>query len=205
MDTGKLNMLRNSISIPLGRAIQLLKKNNGDVRASEMEFHCDNISEICIAAACNQETAEKYYHECRYDLAKATEKINALPVIITTGEHPSPRNEIGFILWPITASGEYYKTTKRNDAFIPTADFGYIIHAFKAAFPVQYPEINYSDDSFDDCGHNYFDNAACRKIMERIRHPETEDPDVKKFKNELISWLDDKLQYADYMVVYGNL
>jgi hypothetical protein len=28
---------------------------------------------------------------------------------------------------------------------------------------------------------------------------------VAKFKNELIDWLNDKLLYADWIVVYGNL
>ena len=205
MDTETLNDLRNRLPIPLNRAIQLLKKNNGDVLASEKEFHRDNIREICIAAPCNEETAEKYYNECRYDIAKAIEKIDALPVIITTGDKPFPRNEIGFILWPVASDGAYYKTKKRNDAFIPTADFDYVIHAFKAAFPLQYPEINYDGNSFDICGHNYFNNAACRKIIETIRHSETGDSAVKKFKNNLVNWLEDKLEYAGYIVVYGNL
>ncbi|MDR6919710.1 hypothetical protein [Chryseobacterium sp. 2987] len=205
MDTEKLNNLRSSISIPLNRAIQLLKKNDGDVKASEKEFHLDNIREISIAAACDEEIAEKYYNECRYDIAKAIEKINALPIMITTRENPSPRNEIGFILWPMSADWKYYKTEKRNDAFIPTADFDHIINEFRSVFPVHYPDINYDDDGFDVCGHNYFDNADCRKILERIRHSETEDPAVKKFKNDLVNWLNDKLQYADYIVVYGNL
>ncbi len=32
-----------------------------------------------------------------------------------------------------------------------------------------------------------------------------EESEVTKFKNELIEWLEDKLQYADFIVVYGNL
>ena len=33
----------------------------------------------------------------------------------------------------------------------------------------------------------------------------TEESKVVKFKNEVIEWFKDKLEYADYIVVYGNL
>ncbi|WP_427875455.1 hypothetical protein [Flavobacterium sp. MMS24-S5] len=42
-----VKILRSKISIPLVKAIQLLKKNNNDVALSEQDFHNENIREIC--------------------------------------------------------------------------------------------------------------------------------------------------------------
>ncbi|MDR2238569.1 MAG: hypothetical protein LBE92_20765 [Chryseobacterium sp.] len=205
MDAEKINLLRKRISIPLTVAIKLLKKHKGDISACEKEFHHDNVMEISAVADCDQETALKYYSLCAHDQLKAIKKINGLPVIITTRENPTPRNEVGFILWPEKADGECYTTVKRNDAFVPTADFEWVINEFKAVFPVEYPEIHYTEERFDPCGHNYFDNAASRLIVERISHSDPGDAAVEKFKKELTDWMDARLEYADYLVVYGNL
>jgi len=122
MDSEKVKLLRSKIAIPLDIAIKLLKDNNGNIEDSEQEFHNNNIKEISFLAECDFETARESYLFYKYDKTKAVEKINSKQVFITTRENPIPRNEIGFILWP-EKDGENYKTKKRNDAFIPTADF----------------------------------------------------------------------------------
>lgn len=205
MDSEKIKILRNKITIPLDIAIQLLKKNNGDINASEQEFHNSNIREISISAECDPDTARENYNLCKYDIQKAIEKINSRQIIITTRDNPSPRNEIGFILWPEDQDGKCYKTTKRNDAFIPTSDFDYIINEFKSVFPLENPWNKDMEESFDVCGHNYFDKNTCRIIIDSIMQTKTDELKVAKFKNELIEWLNDKLGYAEYIVVYGNL
>ncbi|MCS4303297.1 hypothetical protein [Chryseobacterium sp. BIGb0232] len=205
MDSEKIKILRNKITIPLDVTIQLLKKNNGDIDISEQEFHNNNIREISISAECDPDTARENYELCQYDITKAIERINSRQIIITTRDAPSPRNEIGYILWPEDQDGECYKTTKRNDAFIPTTDFDYVIDEFKSVFPLENPWNKEMEVSFDICGHNYFDKTTCKIIIDRIMQTKTDELKVAKFKNELIEWLDDKLEYAEYIVVYGNL
>jgi hypothetical protein len=206
MDSEKIKMLRNRITIPLDIGIKLLKENNGDIDSSEKEFHNNNIIEISVLAECDFDTARDNYDFCKYNTMKAVEKINSKQVIITTRENPTPRNEIGFILWPKNKDGENYKTKKRNDAFIPTADFNYVINEFTSVFPLENPwNKNIEKYFFEVCGQNYFDNETCKKIVEKIKQTKTNELKVTKFKNELIEWLSDKLIYADYIAVYGNL
>lgn len=204
MDSEKVKLLRSKIAIPLDIAIKLLKDNNGNIEDSEQEFHNNNIKEISFLAECDFETARESYLFYKYDKTKAVEKINSKQVIITTRENPIPRNEIGFILWP-EKDGENYKTKKRNDAFIPTADFDYVINEFKSVFPLENPWNKSMDEYFDVCGHNYFDKKTCRIIIDKIEQTQTDDLKIMKFRNELVEWLNDKLAYAEYLAVYGNL
>lgn len=205
MDTEKIKILRNRIAIPIDIAIKLLKKNDGNIDASEQEFHNNNIKEISIVTECDIEIARESYDLCKYDMTKAIKKINSNQVIITTREYLTPSNEIGFILWPENRDGENYKTTKRNDAFIPTADFDYVIKEFKSVFPLENPWNKSIEEQFDVCGHNYFDKKTCGIIIEKIKQAKTDELKVVKFKNDLIGWLNEKMKYADYIVVYGNL
>jgi hypothetical protein len=205
MDIEKIKILRNKIAIPLDIAIKLLKNNNGNIEDSEQEFHNNNIKEISIVAECDFETARESYNFCKYDTTKAIKKINSKQIIITTRENPTPRNEIGFILWPENKDGESYNTKKRNDAFIPTADFDYVINEFRSVFPLENPWNKSMEKYFDVCGHNYLDKKTCRIIIQKINQSKTDESKVTKFKNELMEWLNDKLKYADYIVVYGNL
>lgn len=205
MDSEKIKTLRNKIAIPLNIAINLLEKNNDDVLASEQAFHNNNINEISSIAECDFETARDAYHFCKYDNIKAIKKINSKQVIITTRENPTPRNEIGYIIWPTSKNQEYYTTKKRNDAFIPTADFDYVLEIFKSVFPLKHPRYDRFENNFDTCGTNLFDKETCKKIVEKIRQLKTEDRKVKQFLQELIDWFTDKLAYADIIVVYGNL
>lgn len=204
MDSEKVKLLRSKIAIPLDIAIKLLKDNDGNIEDSEQEFHNNNIKEISFLAECDFETARVNYLFCKYDKTKAVEKINSKQVIITTRENPIPRNEIGFILW-LEKDGENYKTKKRNDAFIPTADFDYVINEFKSVFPLENPWNKSMEEYFDVCGHNYFDKKTCRIIIDKIEQTQTDDLKIMKFKNKLVEWLNDKLAYAEYLAVYGNL
>lgn len=205
MNSEKIKILRNKIAIPLDIAIKLLKENNGDIDACEKRYHNDNIKEISILAECDYETARKSYEFCKYDMAKAIEKIYSKEVIISTRENSISRNEIGFILWPENKDGENYKTKKRNDAFIPKDDFDFVIDEFKSVFPLENPWNNDIEEYFDVCGYNYFDNETCKTIVEKIMAKKTDELKIIKFKKEFIEWLNDKLIYADYIAVYGNL
>ncbi|GGF19908.1 hypothetical protein [Flavobacterium limi] len=203
MNTESIKALRSKISIPLNKAIELLKKNKGDVELSEKDFHNENIIEICKITDCDEETARKEYQIHDYDLIKAVEKINQKPVRIGTDKFLD--SKIGFILWPENENGELYKTTKRNDAFIATEDFDLVLEIFESVFPMQSPWNNTIEDQFDRIGNNFFDNKTGLLILGKITEIKSNDLGENRFLRELIEWLDDKLSYAHYIVVYGNL
>ena len=203
MDNEKIKILRSKIAVPLNVAVQLLKKNNNDVLLCEQEFHSINIQTISQKAECDYETANESYALCNYDIVKAIERINQKQVIITTGN--TADSKIGFVLWPENAAGEFYKTAKRNDAFIHTEDFDIILKEFQSVFPLKNPWNNDIEDKFDPVGNNIFDNKTCRNIVEKISHIKIDDEKTQVFLKEVINWLNDKLTYADYIVVYGNL
>lgn len=205
MDTEKLKTLRNKIDIPLDLAVALLNKNQGDIDACVQEFHHSNIEEICVLTNCGFTLAKENYEIFQFDKLKAIKNINSNPIIISTRENPSSKNEIGFILWPEDDEGNFYNTIKRNDAFIPTADFNIVINVFQSVFPLKNKWNDEVELSFDATGNNYFDKENCKVIIDKIRQIETEDPKIQNFKSELIVYLNDKLTYADYIVVYGNL
>lgn len=205
MDLEKIKTLRNKISIPLDIAIDLLRKHNNDILACEKEYHNNNVKEISKITACEEKIVRKNYIFCNYDKAKTIDKINSRQIIITTRKNKAPKNEIGFVLWPESTNGENYKTVKRNDTFIPTADFDTIIENFKSVFPLQNAWNKTIEESFDTCGHNYFDNKTCIKIIEKISQTKTDDPNLNSFLQEVIQWFNDKLKYADYIIIYGNL
>jgi hypothetical protein len=203
MDNEKIKILRSKIAVPLNVAAQLLKKNNNDVLLCEQEFHSINIQTISQKAECDYETANESYSLCNYDIVKAIERINQKQLIITTGN--TADFKIGFVLWPENAAGEFYKTAKRNDVFIPTEDFDIILKEFQSAFPLKNPWNNDIEDKFDPVGNNFLDNTTCRIIVEKISQIKNDDEKVQFFLKEITNWLDDKLKYADYIVVYGNL
>lgn len=205
MDIEKLKILRNKIMVPLDLAIKLLNENNNDPETCIEKFHIKNIEQVSLIAECDFETAKENYNFCRHNVEKAIRRINSEQVIFTTRETPSPRNEIGFILWPEDQDGKNYKSAKRNDAFIPASDFDYVINEFKSVYPIENPWNGCIETSFDICSHNFFSKATCKIIIERIQQNHTKNPKIEKFKNELIEWLNDKLTYADYITVYGNL
>ncbi len=203
MSNENIKILRSKISIPLNKAVELLKKNNGDVALSEQDFHDENIFEISKMTDCDQETARKEYQICNYDVIKTVKRINDKPVKIGTGKFPD--SKIGFILWTENAEGEFYKTAKRNDVFIQTEDFDIVLEKFQSVFPLKNSLNNSIENEFDVLGHNFFDNKTSRDIVEKISLIKTDDQNVKDFLAEIIIWLNDKLTYADYIVVYGNL
>ncbi|RZJ51029.1 MAG: hypothetical protein EOO19_01780 [Chryseobacterium sp.] len=203
MNNESIKILRSKISIPLNKAIELLKKNNNDVALSEKDFHNENIIEICKTTDCDKETATKEYQICNFDVIKAIERINQKLVVIGTGKFPD--SKIGFILWPENEKGEFYKTAKRNDVFIAEEDFDIVLDVFESVFPLQNPWNNTIEDRFDKVGNNFFDDEIGKIILEKINEIKSEDLKETHFLNQLSDWLNDKLNYADYIVVYGNL
>lgn len=205
MDSEKIKLLSAEIDAPLSVAQSLLEKHNGSVEACIRDYYNSNIAEIPPATGSDFVSAKENHEINLFDKANSTQNSNAKPLIISTREKPPQKNAIGFILWPEDEDGAAYTTEKCNDAFIPTADFDYVIQAFKSVFPLKNAWNDGVELSFDVTGNNYFDKDTCKRIIDKIRQVETNDIKVQNFKNELIAWLNDKLSYADYIVVYGNL
>jgi|GEM_PF-106126 len=207
IDTEKIKILRQKLSIPLNAAIKLVKEHNGDVSACEKAFHKTNINAICRLAECDESMAKKYYHICKGDVQKAIKKIDERLVCITTNEPNETVHKIGFILWAENQNLTQYITSKAESVFIQSKDFDYVIEEFQSVFPQKrpYKDSEIIDDCFCICSHNIFDNKTCRHIVKRIARIATDDPKVEKFLRDLIKWFNIKLRFADYIVVYGNL
>lgn len=203
MNNEKIKILREKIPVPLNTALELLKKNNHNIELCEQEFHDSNILRICDKAECDYETAKDNYQICNYDITKAVERINQKQVIIATGK--AAYSKIGFILWSENANGEFYKTAKRNDVFIQTEDFDIVLEKFQSVFPLKNPWNDTIENKFDVLGHNFFDNKTCVEIVKTINQIQSDDEQIQSFLTELTNWLNGKLTYADYIVVYGNL
>ncbi len=208
LDSGsikRLKTLRKKIDIPLDKALELLKKHDGDIALCEHAFHTDNIEHIAMLTQCDEATARENYLLCEYDVQKAMDKIHQKKVIITMRENKQSRPEIGFVFWPEDKEGRTYKTLKRNDMFIPTDDFDVVIEAFRAVFPIKNPYTQSIEEEFDVCGTNVFDVQTCRQIIQKMGEIECKDAIHQQFITELVTWLEDKLTYAEYIIVYGNL
>jgi hypothetical protein len=193
MDTEKIKILRNKISIPLNVAKKLLAENNNDIELSVQKFHKNNINTICRLAECDEPIAEKYYFVCKYDIEKTIKKIHEQLFYLTATPN-QPIDKIGFILWTENESLNDYATSRDKSLFIQTKDFEYIINIIRTF-----------EKRFDTTGFNRFDNETMRKIVEQIARIETNDSDVESFFRALIKWLNSKLRYAHNIIIYGNL
>jgi len=207
MDTEKIKILRQKLSLPLNAAIKLIKEHNGDVSACEKAFHKNNINAICRLAECDESMAKKYYHICKHDVPKAIKKIDERLVCITTNEPDEMVHKIGFSLWAENESLNKYITSKADSIFIQSKDFDYVIKEFQSVFPLKrsYKDSQIIDNCFSICGYNTFDNKTCRHIIKRIARITTDDPKVEKFLRDLIKWFNIKLRFADCIVIYGTL
>lgn len=205
MDNSSITTLRKRIAIPVSTAVQLLRAHGGDIDACVVAYQQAQLTEICARADCDLATAQDSYAACQGDKTKAIARILARPVVLTMRDRPGPRNEVGYVLWPETGSGELYKTAFRNDAFIPSADFAILLDAFRSVYPLPSRSGDQVEAQFDHCGHNYFDRDTALRIVDRIVQAPAGDTVEQGFRKEVVAWLRDKLAYADYLVVYGNL
>lgn len=206
MNKENIKLLQEKISISVQEANQLLEKHQDDIQASVQAFHHHNIQELCAITSCDLDTATESYYFSNFDMKKAIKVIHYKPIIISTAANSNSKTGIGFIIWPEDEDGEIYTTNKRNDIFIPTDDFNYLIQAFKSVFPLVNNWNQTIEDQFDPCGNNYFDNKISKIIVENIRQSiSTNNLTIATFQKEVIAWLEERLTYADYIVVYGNL
>lgn len=195
MESQKLKSLRTKIPISLKEAIELLKKNNGNIEACEEEFHNKRIVEICKIAECDNDKAKRFYEKFNFNKEKAIKEINNEQKILTIGNQKIAKNAIGFVLWFEDDNGEQFKTKKRNDIFIPTEDFDYIKEEFASN----------CSENFDITFNNYFNRNECKLILEALEKKNRINQNQDKFLNDLKHWINENLKFVDTLVVYGNL
>ncbi|ENW08450.1 hypothetical protein [Acinetobacter beijerinckii] len=196
MDREKIEQLRKELSISLTYAIKLLKENQNDVSASIINFHKDNIEKVIQATKCEISVAQDSYQCFNFDVDKAVKKIQSQVMVLTTRENQQKiKNEIGFILW---AESEGTKTSP-NDIFIPVQDFDCILKIFQAV------SASNPQSSFDVCGENYFDHETSLCILNEIKKIKTNNSQINNFLGLLITWWNEQLSDAEFIVVYGNL
>lgn len=67
----KIKDVRAAIPVPMGEALQLLKKHEGDVDKAIAEAKVTNIASICSQTGCDEKEAAKVYKAEKYDLNRA--------------------------------------------------------------------------------------------------------------------------------------
>lgn len=196
MDREKIDQIRSEFSIPLAYAIKLLKENQNDVSAAIVGYHKDNIQKITQATDCQISVAQEVYQHCNFNVEKSIKKIKSQVMLLTTRENQQKiKNEIGFILW---AESEGTKTSP-NDIFIPVQDFDCILKIFQAM------SASNPQSSFDVCGENYFDHEMSLCILNEIKKIKTNNSQINNFLGLVITWWNEQLSDAEFIVVYGNL
>lgn len=202
----KIKQLRSLIPCPLDRALALLKQSKGDIEQAITIFHQQNVEEIMAKFDCDKATAENFYAMFGLNFNKIQAKVDEiahLQRMITMRADKIRHNEVGFTLYPEDENCNRYPI-KGNYTFIPVDDFALIIDFFRAEFPIYDFWCQETQERFEVCWHNTFDNAICQRISKNIRKQSTEHPKEKAFFIAVADWLDERLSYAHHIVVEGN-
>ncbi|MEN8322077.1 hypothetical protein [Acinetobacter junii] len=196
MDREKIDQIRREFSIPLAYAIKLLKENQNDVSAAIVGYHKDNIQKITQATDCQISVAQEVYQHCNFNVEKSIKKIKSQVMLLTTRKDQQIiKNEIGFILWAESEG----KKINSNDIFIPVQDFDCILKVFQAV------SASNLQSSFDMCGENYFDHETSLCILNEIKKIQMNNSQINNFLGLVITWWNEQLSDAEFIVVYGNL
>ena len=203
----KVKELRNRISIPMKKAIELLKKNNGDILLCETEFRNMNIAEICDRTMCGEELVRKTYKECGFDTEKTIVCLSSRGRTISTRNinERTPKREIGYSLSPSRYGEKWWLTPASECVFISADDFDYIYDIVNSIFPITDPETQEKSYSIYPCGDNRISKKAWETIIDKLETKHFEEQKVDKFVKDVICWVKEKLENADEIVLDGNL
>lgn len=206
MNNNALKQLRQQLNIPVIEAVQLLKENQNDIAVCTQQYHKIQIEKLVEMAQCEPILAQTQYQAFACNLEKALSRIHSIQrepstVIFTTGVNKQKiSGEIGIFVWKEPKPIDQ----REQRAFIPLDDFKHLLDIFNGVFPLENP-IYTEDQSFDICGHNFIDCLTCQIIIKKIKEIETYDQPRKDFLQEVITWLEQQLEDAEYLVFYGNL
>lgn len=123
---------------------------------------------------------------------------------LTTSE--SHRNcPTGYSVYALNENFHMFSGEKGTHIFIPDVDFEYIKNEFQAFYPRVNPLYDELETQIDPTSDNVFDRETCRAIIEKIQQKIFENESVTKFSQDLVHWLNQRLEYAPYINFYGNL
>lgn len=200
----RIKNLSKRLSVSLGTALQLIKENGDNIEACETAFHKNNMNTICRLGECDESVAKELYYRYSFDVEKTIKRINEQATCLT----PAPNktcNKIGFLIWEEGKFLHKYKTIKNRKIFIQDQDFSYVKGSFQKVFPLKNPYTNELENQFDPCLDHVFDNQTCRLIVKEMAGIKTTSQSVELFLRKLIRWFNFRLEYADYIIVSGNL
>lgn len=206
MNNNALKQLRQQLNIPVIEAVQLLKENQNDIAVCTQQYHKIQIEKLVEMTQCEPILAQTQYQAFACNLEKALSRIHSIQrepstVIFTTGVNKQKiSGEIGIFVWKEPKPIDQ----REQRAFIPLDDFKHLLDIFNGVFPLENP-IYTEDQSFDICGHNFIDCLTCQIIIKKIKEIETYDQPRKDFLQEVVTWLEQQLEDAEYLVFYGNL
>lgn len=195
-----LKELKNSLQIPLRKAIELANQCGEDCEKCKKAFYEEKIKSIIQQTDCSFDEAKELL-DIYKDTQKVIKKLSEKIIRITIANKPITE-KYGFELW-----GEYEneKICYGNNAviFIPFSHFELILDDFKSVFPIE----NYcsEDNFFDITGTNSFDRKSINQIVKRILNKKYENQDEADFIKQITNWLIEKSKTAKNIIVFGNL
>lgn len=81
-----------------------------------------------------------------------------------------------------------------------------LIPYFEKIYPFKEPITDTLETHFDVCFDNWFNKKNCYKIIELIQKDiQNKTKKEQKFYNSFIEWVSKQLQFADGIVIEGNL
>ncbi|MDO5104666.1 hypothetical protein [Capnocytophaga sp.] len=125
-------------------------------------------------------------------------------MILTTSE--SHRNcPTGYSVYALNENFCMFSGDKGTHIFIPDVDFEYVKNEFQTFYPRVNPLFDELETQIDPTSDNVFDRETCRAIIEKIQQKLFENESITKFAQDLVHWLNQRLEYAPYINFYGNL
>ncbi|MDN4616734.1 hypothetical protein QCD85_01400 [Paenibacillus sp. PsM32] len=121
-----------------------------------------------------------------------------------TYKHSKADGLLGYELLP-ARYGEKWDQIQADSVFIYAGDFDYLIPYLKKHYPIVDPVTNDRYGYFDTSGFNPIAKALWTNILAEMKAYQTKDRELKAFIRSLVTWLEIQLEWADEIIIFGNL
>lgn len=199
----QIQTLRQSLSISLNRASDLLKQAHGDTLSAQTLYHDEQIAHIAHMCQCDINLAREQYERYQHNAEKAIAEINSRPLFFSIDNRPFPKRCVAFFISAMDEDFEPFANEKI--LMVSMEDFACMADEFETAFPLYQPLFDEVQQGLDYTSRNIFDNDTCKNIIARLRLKTYDDPKTQAFVNQVLAWFDEKLSYAPYIELDGNL
>lgn len=197
MNTEFIKKLRETLDIPLNKALSLAKMHGEDIVLCQEAFREEQVRQIMAQTECDHDQAVAYLQRFN-DPQKAIEAIQnqVYTLAVVNVDYHEP---YGFQLWAETENGEIYKGN-RYAVFVPFSHFEkYLLADFKEFFSDE------DEMAFDVTGTNFFNKLSIEKIIKKLNEKSFEKENERQFVQNIIDWLSEKINIAPIIVVNGTL